>query len=211
MQNAPVVDDNQLLIDSRMPAPAAPATQSSAAKVVAVQRSLQPNTSARRNQVQSSGACRLANYNNSAVGTFLGSPQAQFMPPIANLDARLNITNTVGWVGAQMDSAMSQQFAAQNLGGQGLLFPVGPHNNAVMEAPEMEVSVNQQLVHVEPKVFAEPPVWADKRQQLCEVLSYYRAYQSGVYQSAGIIYGMLIDAESRPYDVFNEEVIITRW
>ncbi len=56
-----------------------------------------------------------------------------------------------------------------------------------------------------------PPAWADKRQQLCESLPYYRAYQSGAYISQGVLYGQLVDAENRPTDVFNDEVIITRW
>lgn len=62
-----------------------------------------------------------------------------------------------------------------------------------------------------PRNMSQPPVWAHKRQQLCEVLPYYNAYQSGVYMSAGIIHSMMIDGESRPQDIFTNEIIITRW
>lgn len=60
-------------------------------------------------------------------------------------------------------------------------------------------------------MYGSAPVWATKRQQLCEALPYYKAYQSGSYTSEGILYAMMIDKERRDTDVLNEEVIITRW
>lgn len=69
----------------------------------------------------------------------------------------------------------------------------------------------QQGAIIPPRNMGEPLVWAHKRQQLCEVLPYYNAYQSGVYMSGGIIHSMMIDGESRPQDIFTNEIIITRW
>lgn len=62
-----------------------------------------------------------------------------------------------------------------------------------------------------PAPYGQPPVWADKRQSLCETLPYYRAYQSGPYISSGIIRGFLVDKEVGPRDKFQEEIMISRW
>jgi len=62
-----------------------------------------------------------------------------------------------------------------------------------------------------PDPYGKPPVWAAKRQQLCETLPYYRAYMSGAYMHEGLVSGSLIDKEVGIRDVFDDEVIITRW
>ncbi|OBT57358.1 hypothetical protein VE04_02764 [Pseudogymnoascus sp. 24MN13] len=61
-----------------------------------------------------------------------------------------------------------------------------------------------------PAPYGQPPVWASKRQQLCETLPYYRAYMSGGYLHDGLVRAILIDKEIRERDVFEEEVVITR-
>jgi hypothetical protein len=60
-----------------------------------------------------------------------------------------------------------------------------------------------------PAPYGEPPVWADKRQCLCEALPYYKAYMSGVYQQAGVACGFLVDKEVGPRDKFQDEFLIT--
>ena len=66
---------------------------------------------------------------------------------------------------------------------------------------------NNQLNKPEPH--GDPEVWADKRQQLCETLRYFNAYQSGAYTNNGIAYGHLIDAEVDARDKFDEQIVIT--
>ncbi|OBT63755.1 hypothetical protein VE03_06947 [Pseudogymnoascus sp. 23342-1-I1] len=61
-----------------------------------------------------------------------------------------------------------------------------------------------------PSPYGQPPVWASKRQQLCETLPYYRAYMSGGYLHDGLVRALLIDKEVRERDIFDEEVVITR-
>ncbi|KFY37505.1 hypothetical protein V495_07155 [Pseudogymnoascus sp. VKM F-4514 (FW-929)] len=61
-----------------------------------------------------------------------------------------------------------------------------------------------------PDPYGQPPVWATKRQELCETLPYYRAYMSGGYINNGLVRAFLIDKEVRRRDVFDEEIIITR-
>lgn len=56
----------------------------------------------------------------------------------------------------------------------------------------------------------EPPVWADKRQSLCETLPYYRAYQSGAYMNQLTVRGFMCDKEVGPRDKFTEEIMIAR-
>jgi hypothetical protein len=67
--------------------------------------------------------------------------------------------------------------------------------------------VNNQLHKPEPH--GQPEIWANKRQQLCETLPYYRAYQTGIYMSDGIAYGHLIDKEVDARDKFDEQIVIT--
>ncbi|KAL1410253.1 hypothetical protein Q8F55_004259 [Vanrija albida] len=47
-----------------------------------------------------------------------------------------------------------------------------------------------------------PPVWAQTRQELCEALPYYRAFQSGMYMSKHVAYGYLLDGFPAPRDVW---------
>ncbi|CZR62926.1 uncharacterized protein PAC_12823 [Phialocephala subalpina] len=60
-----------------------------------------------------------------------------------------------------------------------------------------------------PEPHDKPLVWAAKRQQLCETLPAYRAYQSGAYTNNGILHGFLIDAEVGALDKFDDQIIIT--
>ena len=73
--------------------------------------------------------------------------------------------------------------------------------------PVAAYHANTQLGKPEPH--GQPEVWADKRQQLCETLRYFNAYQSGAYTNDGIAYGHLIDAEVDPRDKFDEQIVIT--
>ncbi|KAH8816837.1 hypothetical protein F5884DRAFT_236441 [Xylogone sp. PMI_703] len=66
------------------------------------------------------------------------------------------------------------------------------------------------IEYEKPKPFGEPLVWADKRQQLCEALPYYKAYQSGAYMHDGIVHGFLCDKEVGFRDKFTDEVMICR-
>lgn len=78
-------------------------------------------------------------------------------------------------------------------------------------APRAYVPYYQSAQENLPATYGQPPVWASKRQQLCETLPYYRAYMSGGYLHDGLVRGFLIDKEVRERDVFEEEVVITRW
>ncbi|KLT45973.1 hypothetical protein CC85DRAFT_299148 [Cutaneotrichosporon oleaginosum] len=43
-----------------------------------------------------------------------------------------------------------------------------------------------------------PPVWAQSRQELCEALPYYRAFQSGMYMHKRVPFGYLLDGYPSP-------------
>jgi hypothetical protein len=68
----------------------------------------------------------------------------------------------------------------------------------------------QSVQEDKPAPFGQPPVWADKRQGLCEALPYYKAYQSGAHINNGIVRGFLVDKEVGPRDKFEEEIMISR-
>ncbi|KAL9119086.1 MAG: hypothetical protein Q9187_004357, partial [Circinaria calcarea] len=61
-----------------------------------------------------------------------------------------------------------------------------------------------------PKPYGIAPVHAESRQDLCDSLPYYHAFQSGAYTQKEVGWGMLLgrDAGARPY--MDEEVVITR-
>lgn len=61
-----------------------------------------------------------------------------------------------------------------------------------------------------PSALGGPLVWAEKRQQLCEALPYYIAYQSGAYTHDGIVKGFLCDKFVSLRDKFTDEVMICR-
>jgi hypothetical protein len=85
----------------------------------------------------------------------------------------------------------------------------GSRKAATRKAPLDAYYINNQLDKPEP--LGQPHVWANKRQQLCETLPYYKAYQGGIYRNNGIVYGFLIDKEVGLRDKFDEQIIITTW
>lgn len=54
-----------------------------------------------------------------------------------------------------------------------------------------------------------PEVWADGRQELCETLPYFRAYQSSAYTFTNKARGYLFDQSSRPRDYIDTEVVVS--
>lgn len=61
-----------------------------------------------------------------------------------------------------------------------------------------------------PEPHGQPPAWGSKRQQLCESLPYYRAYQSGAYSEGGVVKGFMCDKEVGFHDKLTDEILISR-
>lgn len=57
---------------------------------------------------------------------------------------------------------------------------------------------------------AEPAIWAETRQAICETLWWFRSYQGGIYHKDGACYGALIDADGGDRSYCDAEVIISR-
>lgn len=55
----------------------------------------------------------------------------------------------------------------------------------------------------------EPIVFGNRRQAVCESVTYYNAYSSSLYTQNGVARGLYLDKEARPQDVFKAQVIIT--
>lgn len=70
-------------------------------------------------------------------------------------------------------------------------------------------SYHENVQEGKPEPVGNPEVWAFKRQQLCETLPYYNAYQSGAYMQDGVARSMLIDKEVGIRDKFDSQVVIT--
>lgn len=134
--------------------------------------------------------------------------QLNFGPPLVALDTGFPLLAPHQWLRPQLPAIVPQQIVAPDDVNEAVprQQAMGPAMHSFREAPRP-----QPVAVMPPRNMSEPLVWAHKRQQLCEVLPYYNAYQSGVYMSAGIIHSMMIDGESRPQDIFTNEIIITRW
>jgi hypothetical protein len=72
------------------------------------------------------------------------------------------------------------------------------------------VKYHRSMQDDKPAPYGQPPVWADKRQSLCETLPYYRAYMSGAYMYCQIVRAFMVDKEVGPRDKFEEEIMISR-
>ncbi|ORX36285.1 hypothetical protein BD324DRAFT_651527 [Kockovaella imperatae] len=68
------------------------------------------------------------------------------------------------------------------------------------DAEPLDISPTARQQGIRPQ--QRPPVWAESRQELCETLPYYRAFQSGLYMSKGTAYGYLLEAFPAPRDVW---------
>lgn len=55
----------------------------------------------------------------------------------------------------------------------------------------------------------QPVVFGNRRQAVCEAVTYYNAYNSSLYTQDGVARGLYLDKEARPQDVFKAEVIIS--
>jgi hypothetical protein len=73
---------------------------------------------------------------------------------------------------------------------------------------EASVPVFQHVIS-KPPPSRVPPVWADTRQELCEGLSYFKSYQSGVYVKNGIAFGYLLDQFGAERDFIGSRVVIS--
>ncbi|KAF7909423.1 uncharacterized protein EAF01_003141 [Botrytis porri] len=74
----------------------------------------------------------------------------------------------------------------------------------VKELPSLENATLNK-----PEAWGEPPVWAEKRQQLCSSLPYHKGYESAAYRTNGMIAGFLVNQGVGPRDVFTEDIYIT--
>lgn len=61
-----------------------------------------------------------------------------------------------------------------------------------------------------PEAWGKPPVWAEKRQQLCSSVPYHRGYESAAYRSNNMIAGFLVNQGVGLRDVFTEDIYITK-
>jgi hypothetical protein len=59
-----------------------------------------------------------------------------------------------------------------------------------------------------PLAYGEPPVWADKRQALCEATPYFKSYQGGMYTNDCVMLGCLIDGFPGPRDLVDSDIVI---
>ncbi|CAB4393692.1 hypothetical protein RhiirA1_531135 [Rhizophagus irregularis] len=79
---------------------------------------------------------------------------------------------------------------------------------SVHPLPEDNDVTNKVTLH-SPVNVHRPKVWAETRQELCETLAYFRAYQGGVYHKDNAVYAYLVDGFGAKRDVCNGRVIIS--
>jgi hypothetical protein len=69
----------------------------------------------------------------------------------------------------------------------------------------------EEIIHALPKPppIGKPLVWADTRQELCEGVPYFRAYQAGIYFRSDLVRGYLLDAFGAERDFIGSHVVIS--
>ncbi|KAF2846726.1 hypothetical protein T440DRAFT_501594 [Plenodomus tracheiphilus IPT5] len=73
-----------------------------------------------------------------------------------------------------------------------------------------EQLTHRQVGKSKPEPAGAPEVWADGRQELCETLHYYRAYQSACYSTGGFARGFMFDKVAHARDYIDSNVVISR-
>jgi hypothetical protein len=73
-----------------------------------------------------------------------------------------------------------------------------------------QLFAHRKLGSTKPEPIAQPTVWADGRQELCETLHYFRSYQSGCYCTGGFVRGFMFDKVAHPRDYIDSNVVISR-
>ncbi|KAL6157100.1 hypothetical protein ACJQWK_06914 [Exserohilum turcicum] len=61
-----------------------------------------------------------------------------------------------------------------------------------------------------PMPMAQPEVWAEGRQELCETLHFYRSYQGACYATGGFVRGFMFDKVAHERDYIDSNVVISR-
>ncbi|KAF1849111.1 uncharacterized protein K460DRAFT_330755 [Cucurbitaria berberidis CBS 394.84] len=72
------------------------------------------------------------------------------------------------------------------------------------------LSIRPLLGSAKSEPSGQPEVWADGRQELCETLHYYRAYQGACYSTGGFVRGFMFDKVAHPRDYIDSNVVISR-
>ncbi|KAF4628654.1 hypothetical protein G7Y89_g9496 [Cudoniella acicularis] len=88
-----------------------------------------------------------------------------------------------------------------------ILAPISPSQKGQKQPAE---PYHSNALQDKPAPIGKPTVWAAKRQQLCETLPYYKAYQSAAYTSEGVVYGFMCDKEVGVRDRFDDQILISR-
>jgi alkylated DNA repair dioxygenase AlkB len=93
-------------------------------------------------------------------------------------------------------------------------FPLGeqfhvPDNKYLCDLTERLIA-QQNKGPNKPEPSGQPEVWADGRQELCETLHYYRAYQSACYSTGGFVRGFMFDKVAHSRDYMDDNVVISR-
>lgn len=86
-----------------------------------------------------------------------------------------------------------------------LATPVDGHLVALSQRLMTKLPISEK-----PSPVAQPVIWADGKQALCETLSYYQAYQGAAYVSGGIFYSANLDGNGHGRDFMDSDAIITR-
>jgi alkylated DNA repair dioxygenase AlkB len=73
-----------------------------------------------------------------------------------------------------------------------------------------QLFANRQPGAQKPPPIGRPQVWAEGRQELCETLHYYRAYQSACYSTGGFVRGFMFDKVAHHRDYIDNDVVISR-
>ncbi|KAF1836355.1 hypothetical protein BDW02DRAFT_646175 [Decorospora gaudefroyi] len=85
-----------------------------------------------------------------------------------------------------------------------------PTTDTNLHAIAEQLLAQRNIGQNKPEPSGQPEVWADGRQELCETLHYFRAYQSASYSTGGFVRGFMFDKVAHHRDYIDSNVVISR-
>ena len=99
-------------------------------------------------------------------------------------------------------ASLSQETSVGSSGGQ------SPTQTNKSSPTQKKHDAAEAINAAKPKPFGKPPVFAERRQPLCESLPYFQAYQSSAYTKDGRVWAVLLDFAEDSNAHMDEEIIV---
>ncbi|KAI5856269.1 hypothetical protein BZA05DRAFT_471384 [Tricharina praecox] len=87
--------------------------------------------------------------------------------------------------------------------------PLAGNPHKLLKKDNTDISKDVPKPATKPPGLRLPDIWCETRQELCEGLPYYRAYQSGAYGHDGVVHGYLLDGCPSEREFMSGKVVMS--